>query len=183
MELKFHDLNMFLATTTAGASNISTTGVMVPLSGISQGDHPYQRTGVKLNPRSLKLDMAILPSGDTYNSVRVTAFRWFDNANPTSGDIFNGVGYANFVNAPYLWVGKPKFKVLFDTKLYSNSADNQVKYIRKKITLPKGASCKYNGANSTDQESGNIWLFICSDSILPDNPVARGYSRLTFYDL
>lgn len=178
IERKHVDTNL----TQGFLGGVDANGTIVELTAISQGDTEVQREGIQVNLQSIKLDLQ-LNYADTFNKLRVIMFKWFDNTNPSIGDLLNGSGFTNFIQAPYNWVtGRSKYKVLMDVKTLTTSVDKPVAYIRRRINL-RNSKLRFLGSSATSGEWGRIFLFICSDSAVLTHPVPTGVARLVYTDL
>lgn len=171
-----------------GSGGISTTGSVLELSQIPQGDTEVMRSGIQVTPQSMKVDLQLnTPTGalpDAYNKLRVLIFRWYDTTTPAVGDILNGTGFTNFIQAPYNWVqGRSKYKMLHDSKTLITNTDRPVAFLRKTFKFSQYDKIRFSGSSASSGEWGRIYMLICSDSSAIPHPTPTGYTRLVFKDL
>lgn len=180
IERKHLDTNL---TSGFGSGGISTTGALLELSQIAQGDTETQRTGIQVTPQSLKLDLQ-LNIADTFNKFRVLIFKWYDTTTPTLNDILNPAGYGTFIQAPYNWVnGRAKYKIIMDSKALMTSANKPVVYLRRNFRFSQFDKIRFNGSSASSGETGRIWMAVASDSAALSHPTTTGYTRLVYKDL
>lgn len=171
VERKTLDVNL-------GAS-LTTGGTITELSAIAQGVGNGQRSGLKVTPVSLYVDLAFQAEASAVaNEIRVIVFRWNDTGTPSGSDICPGL------NSLINWSERPRFKILDDAKFQVESTSTGTyAFYRKSFRFPATDRIMYTSPVSTSGEVGRFFILMFSDSIAIPDPVSVGYSRLQFVDL
>lgn len=170
--------------------NTTSSGTVVSLfANLSRGDNGFDHfEGNIINPQAITLKY-YCTTQQTYNSVRVFIFQWFDASTPTLSGILGTVSVATNVIAPTNTSNKPIMKVLYDrTHTFAPSAgdaavvgygvvDTQTVYIPGK----RLKQVKFNSTTTAVQD-GNIYILHLSDDSLTSYPQLTYFSRVTFSD-
>lgn len=183
---------------------------------IGEGDDFNQREGRQVSLKKLQLRFCLnyqnptIVSGVPFGNIRVMLVKDLNsnsaNAQPTPGDLFEGVGPTTPGNvlmyAPMNWNNRKRFRVLFD-KVYqltaaisytgTSTGSNNIyvptasmaKYVRKKFKLNTKVYYSGSEANYLACVKNSIWLIAFADDKQPNNGSdyrIRYSYRLTFQD-
>lgn len=158
----------------------SSTGTVVHLTPVDQGDTMYTRDGnsIKVTYVGLRLNCAINGSAST-TFLRILVVK--DNqqvadTTPNYSDVVDGVTTYGFLNTQHLG----RFNVLYDkTITFAIDANSECRAIS--INIPMQHHIRYNGGNGTDIQKGGIYLMMCSDQAT-NTPYVSGEARVRFID-
>lgn len=167
-------------------SGVASTAGIYDLCLVPEGDSETQRTGVRINPKSLGISLrCTAETGEPSNEFRFIVFRWFDADFPQPSDILStgGVftGYQQ-IDVPINWVVKPRFQILSDKRMALDPESNDTVFYKYSQKFRKNALIMYNGSAASATESGKVYLLVVSDSVVVPHPQITGYARLTFKD-
>jgi len=176
------------------STDISTSGRIVHLTGVAQGDTQSTRTGNSINVTSVTLRGKIVtPSSATPNTD--PTFRWaivvdreqVADTSPSAGAIFAGpnpiTGLPNLDNLE-------RFRILFlsgpisGRRLGVDSSDLSPPTISAYMQWQWTGNLKvaYNGTASTDIEKNGIYFVFLSDDS-SDTIDVVGFSRIAYTDV
>ncbi len=170
-------------------SSAHSTGQIIDLLDLSQGDTNYTRDGDELMLKSLKFRFHLLrESGSTLgDSVRMILFQWKpDNAQdvPTIGQILE-----DSTNVPYLSPidthHKDKFNVLMDrlTLLSPLGTTNERKSFWKTVNMKRVIKrVRYNPGASTGKNLVYLMLIGTQSSAGAEETFVRYYGDISFSD-
>ncbi len=183
MELRYRASEM-KAISVAFTVDPNTTGAIVNLTAVSQGDTVASRIGNQIHLRSIQCGGTITGGvgGSVGDYVRMMIVR--DNLGttdqPTIGDMF--VTVAVFLNnqPPE---GDPqsvaRFTVIMDKFVVLSVGQG----LRQTFTFKRklNSACLFSGTGSTDEGKGALYLFIASSSPTND-PIVAANSLIHFTD-
>ncbi len=162
----------------------NSTGAVVNLTGIAQGDTNASRDGNKVRAKHLHVGgSAVLNASATTTLLRMYILR--DNngstTQPAITDLWSSVNVF-FNGQPKL--GDPqnnsRFSVLWDKKIIlSATGGKEQAYFEYKMELDHHIF--YTGTASTDEGKGNVYLFIASSEATND-PVISAACNIKFLD-
>ncbi len=179
-ELKTHDIVPYTTAPT-------TTGVIIPLSAMGQGDTSLLREGLQLQPRNLqyKLYFQIHADGAAVaTNVRVMIFQdqemhgdW-----PIPTDLLESDNTTAFVEHDT----RPRFKIFRDFFVtLSKSGPNYSGFMKGIIKFGKHSKIWYQGTDSTEASQGknSLFLYIVSNEAGAGTaPITLIQTRLRFVD-
>ena len=174
-ELHIHDI--------LDQNDITSTGLILLLTGINEGDTRSTRMGVQVTARSLRLSLFFaVGNQEALTRVILVIDRQTNGAFPTFADILQNVGTTGQVMSSAMNTENSKrFKVLWDRKVRTNSVDLPVHTtgVFKRLTH----KVRYNGAGAGigTALSGTLFLFLLSNTVGGANsPNVTTQSRLVF---
>lgn len=170
-----------LDTSILPVGGVSTTPQLFELSQIAQGDTESGRTGLKVTPQKLFIDMTFGVEEGTFDAWRVIVFRWDDNSVPTASDIISpALGTDTLIQ----WVNKPKYRIMDDTKfLCEGTSTGSNRFYRKTFHFPATDKIMFNGSSAGAGEWGRIYMLLVTNSQVIPHPPCSGNSRLQFMDV
>ncbi len=169
--------------TTAFTADPNTTGAVVNLTAIAQGDTIANRQGNKIRAKYISVSGNVqINASATSSHVRMTIVR--DNngstTQPAIGDLFPDVA-TFFANKNK--TGDPqsnsRFSVLYDEFIMMDVVN--IEQVAVRWTSSLDHHIFYTGAAATDEGKGNIYLFIASNEATND-PVVRVDAMVKFID-
>lgn len=180
-EIKFHDVQ---ATNTA----YDSTGTIVNLSTIAQGDGDNARDGssIKLAHLTMRMSWSSNTTDTTPQRVRMILFRGKNEKStpPTISTLLEDTTQYDNIVSPKNWDHKFNTRVLYDRVIVltpNASASNQSKELVISKKLYGHVKFATNDTAGTDIENGGLYMLIVSDETT-NAPTCTFYSRLTFYD-
>jgi len=159
--------------------NVDSTGTVVHLTNIAQGDGTNQRTGnsILLSGCSVKLQIA-LNSAATVSALRILLFhdkQQVADGTPTIGEVLNSVSTMAHLNATNIG----RFSILMDKMLMLGTGSNTTKVIQEYFKIQKHV--RYNGTAGTDIQKNGLYIMFLSTE--PTNVVLVSYGiRVSFHD-
>lgn len=180
-----------------------STGTVVPISQVTQGNTAYTRIGDRIHPKRLLVKYSVvasantvLASADQYDNVRVILLRWHDDSTPALpvlADILTNATNTDYTIANYNRDQAPRYKILYDvvhvlvntpiwngtTALYEvgpSSVATQTVDISKGLGTP----CDYRGTATTGSEQ--FFILFVSNSAFTPHPQFEMQSEITFHD-
>lgn len=175
-EIKYYD--------EADTIAISTTGSVVCVSDMAQGDTDITRDGDKIILKSMQLRGTMAyAAADVNNLIRIIVFQWFPvdtAADPSAAAILQQTGTFGIVS-PYNHDQRNQFHILADRTFLLNSASYPYKgwkmnipfkYVKKQATFLAGG---VYGAN-------HLHILFISDSSAVSDPSVSFYSRVYYTD-
>lgn len=179
-ETKKHDL------TWASTANVTSTGDVVYLSGISQGTSSLTRDGLKINIKSIWIKgfaNVVTSSGEAVLRIILFIDKMNLGANPSISSGANTLLEATTVNAFREHQSPYRFKILWDKVLplsETSRTNGVIKYYKK---FKKGLRLTYTADGSSVSSAGKNAVFIAFLSNKGANyPTISGTSRITFTD-
>jgi len=170
---------MYKYDTTATLSGILSTGGVVLMNGIAQGDSAVTRTGNSIFCRALNIKGIVTKnaSNTTGHLLRISVV--IDNQNiadttPNFSDIYTASGVFSHLNPDT--VGR--FTVL-RSHIVRIDSDDPLKPFE--MNIPMKHHCRYNGTSASDIQRGAIFLVVCS-SDGSNGPTFQYESRLSYHD-
>lgn len=168
----------------ASGTNINTTGTIINLSDIAQGDTDMSRTGDVISLKNAFGNYSIIAgTSGTVTVVRLIWFQWrMDNGAeaPTIGDIL-----FDTTNVPYLSnykVDMSKFKVLADRMHYVGPIGGDANMLSRKISLRNFNKRLMYDAGGTNGKNQIYLLVIGNNASGATAPNMYYHFRLTFTD-
>lgn len=171
IEVKYHDLQPISQTPT------STTGVVLNISDLDEGDTVLTRSGEKVHAKRVwfKGEITIHASASK-TKVRCMVIRQKNNQVPA----INGILQSGTINAPHSHQYRKLTAVLMDRTYVLNSVSNPMIQFNYNLKVDKNIA--YSGAAGTDLADGSIYLVLISNEAT-NTPTVSGYSRLSFTDM
>jgi len=169
-ELKYHD-------TAATGQGMTNTGVIIPLTAVASGDQDDQRSGNKINVKSLQFKAQIAKQGVDV-SCRVVLFKFYrpvPGSNPASTDIFVTSGTLHTLAK----AGTASFQILYDrtfNQLITQSPTRVISFYRKMNT-----DIHYSSDTSNNWTKNPLFLYVISDNVTPS--VIDYQARIRFTDI
>lgn len=157
----------------------ATTGTILDVSAITQGNADTQRDGDEVTANSLLLRYS-MGNGDTTNILRLIVFQWVPATVPTVANILVLGGATYDALSMYNTDNAQQFKILFDRQYALNNTGGgtpEVKTAVQKIYLTR-RKMKFNAASTT--ASNKVYLLWISDSAAPTHPAYIVVSKLNF---
>lgn len=163
----------------AGASpNVSTTGSVTDLCIPSQGDTYINRSGIKINPKSLLLRAHLVQSTVAVNTtVRVILFRGMREGG-TAFAVTDILQQAT-MDSPLVWLTRDRFTLISDRCYTLNDTNNTSIMVINRHSLKKALT--FNG-NSTTIQDGGVYMLLLSNEAT-NTPLFDWYTRVTFTDV
>lgn len=167
--------------TTLSGVAVDTTGTVVDLSAVPQGDTDVSRDGDQLMASSISFRYHVTVA-DSYNITRVILFQWYPQTNPGVSDVLN-VAAGLEVLSPYETDKASQFKILYDrshttNQPYSGGAFS-TQVVSKKIRIPR-SKMQFVAASTTG--SNKIYALYISDSAVATHPQMSSVYKLNFRD-
>lgn len=163
-----------------GNMTIDSTGGVLALSAISQGDTDSGRTGNSIFTRNLFMNLNIKANASNLSTQFVRIILFQDNqqisdTTPTVTDVLDSA----YPNAPLNQSAAGRFTVMRNWEFYLNSGTHPGKVLKKYFKL--WHHIRYNGSASTDIQRGGLYLLYISDQSV--NPPTSGYQiKLGYHD-
>lgn len=160
-------------------SNISSTGTVVHLSSIAQGDTSSGRTGNSILSRNLLLRIAIANNVSAVNTFHRVMLVWdtqqIGDTSPTISDILESVSYLS----PLATATVGRFKILYTKTFSTNTVNNTNKIIDKYFNFNK--HIRYNGTAGADIQKNGLYLVMLSDQAI-NTPTYFYQYKLGYHD-
>lgn len=170
VEKKFHDVQPISQTPT------NTTGVVLNITDLDEGDTSSTRTGEKVTCKSLYFKGEIAKHASaTSTKVRIFLARQKNNQVPA----INGILQSGTINAPYNVEFKKLVEVFNDRTFIVDATTPKIQY---NYMIPKEFQISFSGAAGTDLGSNSVYLCMIS-SEATNTPTVSGYSRMLYTDL
>lgn len=155
----------------------STTGTVIPLSGIAQGDGSQNRDGLQVFPTSIEMRLNLaLGLLATASVVRIVIYQYLSRVSTSVQDYFDAtptVQDFKAINQQY------ESRTIYDRTYSLNSTGIPEKnfYIKRKL---KGIIA-YDGATGTDIAKNGLYMILLSDEAV-NQPTVLGTARMFFKD-
>ena len=155
-----------------GNINIDSTGALLPLSAISQGDSDSGRTGNSIFARnlSMNLNVKINASNLATQFIRIVLLQDNQQISDTTPSISDVLDSA-YPNAPLNQSTAGRFTIIRNWEFYLNATNQPGRVLKKYFKL--WHHIRYNGSASTDIQRGGLYLLYISDQAT--NPPTAGY--------
>lgn len=163
-----------------GNITIDSTGGLLSLAAISQGDTDSGRTGNSIFARNLFMNLNVKVNSSNLSTQFVRIMLLQDNqqvsdTTPSISDVLDSA----YPNAPLNQSTAGRFTIIRNWEFYLNTATNPGKVIKKYFKL--WHHIRYNGSASTDIQRGGLYLLYISDQAV--NPPTAGYQiKLGYHD-
>lgn len=174
VEKKFFDVSY-------GNTGVSSTGAVIPLSQIAQGDSYNTRDGNSVLCQSLQWRAELTAnSTSAINVIRMLIFSDNENrsATPAVSDVLEDLTAP--VISPLLHIVGTRFNVLCDKCFTLSNTGNSWKTMVKKF-LRHNEHMKYISGTATDTREGNLYALFISDAGT-NTPTIHFYSRIRYTD-
>lgn len=165
--------------------NPDTSGIILDLTNILQGDSDFTRDGDQLNLLQWRLTSHII-NADNTNAVRMIVFRWNVSTSyrvPVVSDILSFAGYplACIPDADYVFDNKraKQFSVLYDTILGLGNAGPNI-ICKMKKSYVNGLPINYEASGGVG--TGKLFMLLVSDSNVVAHPRVTGVFRTIYTD-
>lgn len=163
-----------------GNITIDSTGGLLSLAAISQGDTDSGRTGNSIFARNLFMNLNVKVNSTNLSTQFLRIILLQDNqqvsdTTPSISDVLDSA----YPNAPLNQSTAGRFTIIRNWEFYLNTATNPGKVIKKYFKL--WHHIRYNGSASTDIQRGGLYLLYISDQAV--NPPTAGYQiKLGYHD-
>lgn len=145
---------------TAGGVEFSTTGSVLLLNGIAQGDDATNRIGRRAHFTSIQLKGYMQVGATPTNGICRTILVYdnqSDSAAPTIANILTAVGPNGLRNMDY----RERFIILMDEQWELNLTDYPIRFIEFYRKLGLKTSYNGTGASVASIATGGIFLITC----------------------
>lgn len=165
----------------AASIGVPSTGALLSMVDVTQGNGDTQRIGDSLYVRSLEFNFN-LANGDSTNFLRCILFQWKPNinGNPAVGDLL--LDSSDPINSPYNHDKRYQFKVIYDKTYLVDAVQAPVKHISWMFTRGFSRKVQYVGGASTEG-SNRLFIYIFSDSSAIPHPTLAYTGKLSYSDL
>lgn len=165
---------------TSSSTTVSSTGTVIDLSAVANGDSSNTRTGLSIFARYMKLNLHLIVNASaTATAVKCMVIVDSQNASDTAPavtDVLTSASVLSNLNNGQA----PRFKVLF-SKVYTldllGSGSQQFDSIERKFRI----HVKYNGSATTDIETNGFYLLMVSNEAT-NTPTVYYNCRFGFHD-
>jgi hypothetical protein len=168
--------------TVVGAFTATQTATIGSLSLIGTGNDYYQRTGLSVGARNVRLAVSAIANATAVtNFLRIVVLQDLENngSAPTQASVFESTGNDGYLCA-YNHINGNRFRVLMDEHVVVISG--QQAYF-KRFVLPIDTDILYQGTGTTTASGYNGTLFAYFISDAPVNgPLVAFDARLTYVD-
>lgn len=165
--------------TTSTGINVSSTGTVISLNSIAQGDSQSNRDGLSILTKYLfgRIDTGLVaPAVSTF--IRIIFFIDKQQQGDTTPSVTD-VLQSSTTLSPLNTFQKGRFKILRDKTVILNPASRTNS--NHKFNIKLGHHIRYNGTSGTDIQKGGVYMLLLSNE--PTNaPVVAYNLRLTYYD-
>lgn len=156
-ELKFHQIQDL-------SNTVTSSGEIVALSNVSQGDTNNDREGNVIYPTSIRVKMEINASSGL---SRVILFQWLNDGNPVVSDILDAPSVLDFKSDGHRY----ESRILFDRTVASNINGQQM--FKFDITKKLKGLIAYNETTTVPVKNG---IYFC---LITDNLSGHSYKYTT----
>lgn len=158
---------------------IDNTGVLIPLTGLAEGNGDDDRTGNSIFVRSVNLDGSLAINGTNNTLVKIALIKdtqQQSDSTPSYTDVYESASINTHLNSNT--VGR--FSVL-SSKFYSLNVGSVQ---QRKIFLNKAMRLhiRYNGATSTDIQRNGLYLAVISNQTALNAPFTGMHIRVSYHD-
>lgn len=167
-------------------NNATTSGSVLALSNVAQGDTDSTRTGNSFLAKSIYAQLQLVGNvNQIVTQVRLMIVR--DNQQvgdsaPTVANILDASAIS-YLQAPLSSEEKGRFTVLHDSlNVLSQKFTTDTPLKTKKIWCPMNKHIRFNGTGASDIQKNGLYLVIIHDATSTNYPTIYGNSRLSFYD-
>lgn len=163
-----------------GNINIDSTGGLLSLAAISQGDSDSGRTGNSIFARnlSMNLNVKINASNLATQFIRIVLLQDNQQISDTTPSVTDVLDSA-YPNAPLNQSTAGRFTIIRNWEFYLNATNQPGRVLKKYFKL--WHHIRYNGSASTDIQRGGLYLLYISDQAT--NPPTAGYQiKLGYHD-
>lgn len=163
-----------------GNITIDSTGALLSLAAISQGDSDSGRTGNSIFARNLSMNLNVKINASNLATQFVRIVLLQDNQQisdtaPTISDVLDSA----YPNAPLNQSTAGRFTIIRNWEFYLNASNQPGRVLKKYFKL--WHHIRYNGSASTDIQRGGLYLLYISDQAT--NPPTAGYQiKLGYHD-
>lgn len=165
---------------TSGASTLSSTGVIVLLNGMSEGDSEGTREGVSITLKSYTEHLQFITADATNVMRRILVWdKQTNGAAPALSDILEDSTTLPLLS-PKKWENRKRFQFLKDDILNVSTYTPQL--LSKLYLKLKGKKTNYlsNVNTSAGITSGGLYLVMFSDSGAATHPAYNYFVRMTY---
>lgn len=164
----------------ANSGTVGSTGYLLDLTTIPQGDTDTSRDGDALRVTSIQINFA-WAAADAYNICRMVMFQWMPASSPGSppalSDIF--VDTADAVISPFAHDTRKSYRILAD-KTCIVDTDDPMKICKMYVYRKFMRNIQYSGGTTTG--TGNIYCWLVTDSNVSTHPAVSWSGKTNFTD-
>lgn len=162
-------------------TNVSTTGAIIDLCAVSQGDGDTNRDGDVLYKKSMELQYTIA-AADATNICRVIIFQYKPDSTPTAANILLDATNVPWLSA-YNLDHKQMFQVMYDKVHHLVlGADSELQSGRIRLYGKKLGTKKIQYDSAGTGGSNKLWMLRISDSGAVNHPAMAYYETFRFTD-
>jgi hypothetical protein len=182
---KLINIETKIAETISGSTAFSASGVIVPISQISQGtDYINNRIGNSIKLQKIEVRGRVYKNATATQSVmRVVMFRDLDGygTTPLIGDVLQNVSGVSAPLTPFDFNNRQRFSILMDELLTLNSTGESSSVFQ--LDLTHEGHILYLGATAAaaSDGKGSLYMLFISDEAV-NTPTFNFYSRLYYTD-
>ncbi len=162
------------------AQTVVAAGSVVSIVGISEGDSQFQRNGLVILLKYVKLKLGgVMHASATDTIIRVILFvdlQQQSDAVPTVTDVLQ----SSSVNAFYQAGQMGRFRILYDKAIPMSAVGSSANW-HIDLHIPVKLHVKYNGTAATDLQKNGIFLLLVADEAT-NVPTVDGETRVGFHD-
>ncbi len=162
---------------------VGTTGAVVCLTAMAQGDTSITREGLQIQPRSIEVKLTVYQNASATGSLhRLIIFRDLEQhgTEPTVANLLESDGIASFPEHDT----RPRFKILRDiVTTHVTGADNQDAFYKFYLKFGKKSRIWYSGPSAVDANLGKNQIYVYYVNTDDTNKISTVISsRLRFVD-
>lgn len=185
----------YIDTVSSVASSVTSTGTVVHLTNIGQGDDVSSRSGRSILPKTwfLRGEIAFNSAGNAAQQVRIVVFRDMndnDEVAPTVAQLFTSTTAGVGVISPLHKDNSMRFRVLYD-KVYNVDASRSQVGVKTYHRIPlgidphgnptQGIHTTYSGTGGPNTAKNHLYMIVISNTT-SNHPTLTYYNRITYID-
>lgn len=158
---------------------ITNTGVLVPLTGLAEGNGDDDRTGNSIFVRYVNLDGSVSMQGSNNTIIKMALVmdsQQQADTTPSFTDVYETASINTHLNSNT--VGR--FSILDSQYLTLNVGQVQTRKV--KMNKSMRLHIRYNGATSTDIQRNGLYLALISNQSSNNAPFCEFHIRVSYHD-